>query len=79
MEIKKDRIQIDWKKGERTMYIEEQDKKQKQNKAQGLYRRRIKKQNREGENGSKIENTIVSVCAFIMFVILVLNGLFKGI
>ena len=55
----------------------EQDKKLKQNKVQGLYRK-IKQQNREDKNTSKIGAFIVSICVFIMSLLFVMHVLFNA-
>jgi len=55
----------------------EQDKKLKQNKVQGLYRK-IKQQKREDKNDNKIGTVIVSVCVFIVFILFVMHLLFNS-
>ena len=55
----------------------EQDKNQKQNRVQGLYRR-IKQQNREDKNENKVGAVIVSVCVFIVFILYVMSALFDS-
>jgi hypothetical protein len=53
-----------------------QDKKQKQIKVQGLYREI--KQNRDDKNDNKIGAVIVSVCVFIIFLVFVMGALFDS-
>jgi hypothetical protein len=59
------------------MYTDEQDKKQRQNKAQGLYRK-IKQQKRADKNDNKMGAVIVSICVLIMSLIFVMNALFDS-
>lgn len=52
-----------------------QNKNQKQNKVQGIYRK-TKRQNREDKNDNKIGAVIVSICVFLWLLVLVLNAIF---
>ena len=61
----------------KSMSQPEQDKNRKQKKVQGLYRR-IKQQNRENKNDNKIGAVIVSICVFIMILLLVMDSLFDA-
>ncbi|WHY77187.1 hypothetical protein QNH20_24430 [Neobacillus sp. WH10] len=59
------------------MFQNQQDKKLRQNKVQGLYKK-IKQQNREDKNTSKIGAFIVSISVFIMFLLYVMHVLFNS-
>ncbi|MGN7402388.1 hypothetical protein ACTHO0_21260 [Cytobacillus praedii] len=55
--------------------MKSEDKKLKQEKVQGIYRR-IKQQKSEGINDKKIGAVIVSICVFIWLLLLILNAFF---
>jgi hypothetical protein len=57
------------------MYKDSQNKNQKHNKVQGIYRK-IKQQNGEDKSVNKIGAVIVSICVFSWLLLLVLNAIF---